>query len=94
MEEIRKYDTPKKPIGIRKVGVCMANLARHSYPGALSVRKYHGNRRQDNFDQALSSDIVLTTYATVAMELGRGTSVLRDVRWFRIILDEGNLRKP
>ncbi|KAF2996999.1 hypothetical protein E8E14_002613 [Neopestalotiopsis sp. 37M] len=39
-------------------------------------------------DQLFSNDVVLTTYATVAMESSGSEQVLRNVDWFRIILDE------
>lgn len=62
---------------------------RHIYPGYLLYHKYHGPRREDDTNKLLSCDIVLTTYATVAMEMSNGRNILRNVEWFRIILDEG-----
>jgi hypothetical protein len=39
-------------------------------------------------DKLQTSDIVLTTYATVAAEFCRGRSILAKLKWFRIVLDE------
>lgn len=64
-------------------------IFRHIYPGYLSYYKYHGPRREDDTNKLFNSDMVLTTYATVAMELSNGRNTLRNVEWFRIILDEG-----
>lgn len=75
--------------------ICVFGLGltfhRHTYPGYVKFHKHHGQGRQDEKSQKqlLESDIVFTTYATVAAELRGGRGVLRCVRWFRIVLDEG-----
>jgi SNF2 family DNA or RNA helicase len=61
---------------------------RHTYPGDLTLHKHHGQGRESDAHKLYSSDIVLTTYATVASEFCRGRSALAKVRWFRIVLDE------
>jgi SWI/SNF-related matrix-associated actin-dependent regulator of chromatin subfamily A3 len=63
---------------------------RHVKAGALSYYIYHGPGRKLDLSKSLP-DIVLTTYGTVASECGRisAGSVLRQVHWYRIILDEG-----
>ena len=37
------------------------------------------------------SDIVFTTFATIAQDLMRGTSPLANIHYFRIVLDEGEI---
>jgi SWI/SNF-related matrix-associated actin-dependent regulator of chromatin subfamily A3 len=37
----------------------------------------------------MDTDVVFSTYATVTAEFCRGTSVLHDITWYRIVLDEG-----
>jgi SNF2 family DNA or RNA helicase len=59
------------------------------HPASLRIWRYHGAKRQNEKDQLHSNDVVLTTYATVAMESSGSDQVLRNVDWFRIVLDEG-----
>lgn len=42
--------------------------------------------------QLLQQDIVITTYATITSGFRRGTGRLDKIEWFRLILDEGELR--
>lgn len=37
------------------------------------------------------SNIVFTTYATLAAEHARKSNILGQVDWFRVVLDEGEL---
>ena len=55
----------------------------------LKVLKYHGRKREYTIAELLNFDIVLSTYATVASEFGRGSGPLYEIIWFRIVLDEG-----
>jgi SWI/SNF-related matrix-associated actin-dependent regulator of chromatin subfamily A3 len=75
--------------GRRREGDQLNTSDRHTYPAALGVHRYHGAKRHEDEHRIFTSDIVLTTYAIVAAEIGRGTSVLSKVQWYRIILDEG-----
>ncbi|KAK4196327.1 SNF2 family N-terminal domain-containing protein [Triangularia verruculosa] len=72
-------------------------IRKHTYPGYVTFHKHHGQGRQDDRSQRqlLESDVVLTTYATVAAELRQGQSILRCIDWFRIVLDEAHeIRNP
>jgi SWI/SNF-related matrix-associated actin-dependent regulator of chromatin subfamily A3 len=53
------------------------------------MHKYHGPKRELNPLKLLDFDIIFTTYATVAAEFRRGSNVLHNINWFRIVLDEG-----
>lgn len=66
----------------------------HIQPGAVKHYIYHGQNRDKNPFKLADNDVVITTYSTAAAEIfgGRaeGTSPLRRIRWFRIILDEAH----
>lgn len=50
---------------------------------------YHGHGRQGNPEALANSDIVLSTYHTIAAESLDETSPLWKINWYRIVLDEG-----
>jgi SWI/SNF-related matrix-associated actin-dependent regulator of chromatin subfamily A3 len=85
-EEIRQYVS----VAEASSGVELTFL-RHTYPGYIKFHKHHGQGREDEESQKglLNSDIVFTTYATVAAEARKARSVLGCISWFRIVLDEG-----
>lgn len=66
-------------------------MERHIQPNAALCYKYHGIGRESNTENLTEFDIIFTTYATVTSEFCRGLSVLHQIRWFRIVLDEGRL---
>lgn len=57
---------------------------------SLKWLKYHGKRRQRQVQPISDSDIVLTTYHTLATERRTGRSHMRSIEWFRIVLDEAH----
>lgn len=57
--------------------------------GLLKVYKYHGIGKDIEIDSMMDYDVVMTTYATVASDAAKGSSLLQQMIWFRIILDEG-----
>ncbi|KAF2446332.1 hypothetical protein P171DRAFT_442729 [Karstenula rhodostoma CBS 690.94] len=59
--------------------------------GALRTIKYHGTNRESNIDTLAESDIVVTTYHTLYMDSRRGKNPLRDVEWYRLVLDEAHI---
>lgn len=62
-----------------------------SYP--LKVYLYHGANRDIEADALRRYDVVLTTYSTLAMAFKKASSspsVLHQIYWFRLVLDEAH----
>lgn len=66
-------------------------IDRHIRPDAVKSYKYHGSNRETDIPKLLEFDLIFTTYATLAAEFCRGDSILHQIRWFRVVLDEGEL---
>ena len=58
----------------------------NTHGAGLSITEYYGSRTARELVQ---SDVVLTTYGTVASEFASNGSIYK-VNWFRIVLDEGH----
>ena len=72
------------------VRMVLTDLTRHLVRYTITYHKYHGHDRNVDLISLLSNDIVLTTYGTVAAEFKRKKSLLHQIKWYRIVLDEGN----
>lgn len=85
MNEITEYGC-FDPIIIMTVN----QLHRHLEHG-VKVIKYHSSDRPKDIEQIADSDIVLTTYSTLAAEfqITSRPPLLHGVDWFRVVLDEG-----
>ena len=57
--------------------------------GTLKIIKYHGQKRETQIPVLADSDIVLTTYHTLAADFGAKKSPNHRIAWFRVVLDEG-----
>jgi SWI/SNF-related matrix-associated actin-dependent regulator of chromatin subfamily A3 len=57
---------------------------------SLKWFNYHGKGRQNQLQSIFDSDIVLTTYHTLATERRTKKGCIASVKWFRIILDEAH----
>ena len=68
-------------------------IPRHTNPGCLTFYKYHGKGRKADAPQGFRSNIVFTTYATLAAEMSDNQGALNNVAWFRVVLDEGEKRE-
>ena len=64
-------------------------LSRHVAPDSLKTYKYHGSSKDVAADSILEYDVVVTTYATIVSEVAKRSSLLHQLMWFRIVLDEG-----
>jgi SWI/SNF-related matrix-associated actin-dependent regulator of chromatin subfamily A3 len=84
IEEVQKYDK-----AFRTVAAVANYTPRHILPNTLNMHKYHGPKRELDPLKLLDFDIIFTTYATAAAEFRRGSNVLHNINWFRIVLDEG-----
>lgn len=52
------------------------------------MQLYHGPKRDATLKQLANADIVLTTFETVSSDFVV-SETLRNISWFRIVLDEG-----
>ena len=62
--------------------------SRHLH-GTLKTVKYHGQKRETQVAVIEDSDIVITTYHTLAADFAAKASRLNEIAWFRVVLDEG-----
>ncbi|KAJ0158674.1 putative matrix-associated actin-dependent regulator of chromatin subfamily [Colletotrichum tanaceti] len=69
-------------------------IAKH-VQGDLNQIQYHGPKREKDIDKIKNSDIVVTTYNTLAAEYERKSSILHKIGWYRVVLDEAHvIRRP
>ena len=52
------------------------------------MQLYHGPKRNATLKELANADIVLTTFETVSSD-SVDSETLRNISWFRIVLDEG-----
>ena len=57
-------------------------------PGALKFVLFHGPSRPKNAEPLTSTDVVLTTYGTLAADYKKA-GLLQKMEWYRVVLDEG-----
>ncbi|KAI3328987.1 hypothetical protein HD806DRAFT_481296 [Xylariaceae sp. AK1471] len=63
--------------------------------GTLKWIKYHGVRRERDLDALADSDLIVTTYQTLAFESAAKRSQLHKIGWYRVVLDEAHvIRRP
>lgn len=71
---------------------CWINELKGGLYTSLQYFKYHGKKRAipNNRQQLLESDIILTTYHTLATESKSKSAPMKSIKWFRIVLDEAH----
>ena len=68
----------------------------HIEPNSLSCKLYYGANRHKDWHETANSDVVITTYNTVVIEwrdLNPWKKPLFLTKWYRLVLDEGQLYK-
>lgn len=55
----------------------------------LKTVRWHGSSRKSMRGDLMEADIVITTYNTLAVEYKNRPSILHDIEWYRVVLDEG-----
>ncbi|KAK3127858.1 hypothetical protein QOZ80_7AG0579280 [Eleusine coracana subsp. coracana] len=70
----------------------VTQLEEHLKPGSLKVYLYHGERTKDK-KELLKYDLVLSTYTTLGSEFEQEDSPVKEIDWFRVILDEAHVIK-
>ncbi|CAN6681548.1 unnamed protein product [Malus baccata var. baccata] len=70
----------------------VTQLGEHTRPGRLKVYMYYGERTS-NAEELKEYDIVLTTYSILATENSWTESPVKEIEWWRVILDEAHMIK-
>ncbi|XDG07696.1 hypothetical protein ABKA04_007311 [Annulohypoxylon sp. FPYF3050] len=80
-EKVHKVRTKATLVVVSSVQL----LEGHINPDALNFIRFHGNNRPQSAETLRSSDIVLTTYATLAADQA-GRRVLHQIEWYRVLI--------
>ncbi|KAK8127289.1 hypothetical protein PG984_008397 [Apiospora sp. TS-2023a] len=57
---------------------------------SLRTFKYHGIERERDVEALAASDVIITTYNTLAWDYEKKSSALHAIGWYRVVLDEAH----
>jgi SWI/SNF-related matrix-associated actin-dependent regulator of chromatin subfamily A3 len=63
----------------------------HATRQSLGTIKYHGINRERLQAKLCEADIVITTYHTLASEFSSSRTLISDIEWYRLVLDEAHI---
>ncbi|KAJ4988673.1 DNA repair and recombination protein rad5c [Stagonosporopsis vannaccii] len=69
----------------------LANAIRHFSNHTLTTIKYHGQKRRCSLDKLRETDLVITTYHTLASDFSNDKGLLNQIEWYRLVLDEAHI---
>lgn len=58
---------------------------------SLALTKYYGKGRNLDIEDYLNSDVIFTTYHTIATSMNQSDSIIFHIEWFRVVLDEAHM---
>ncbi|KAK3218076.1 hypothetical protein Dsin_012046 [Dipteronia sinensis] len=70
----------------------ITQLEEHTVPGMLKTYMFYGNNTTTDLEEIKKYDVVLTTYSTLTMD-SRSQNHVKNMEWWRVILDEAHAIK-
>ncbi|KAI9160629.1 hypothetical protein LWI28_010140 [Acer negundo] len=70
----------------------ITQLEEHTVPGMIKTYMFYGNNTTTDLEEIKKYDVVLTTYSTLTMD-SRSQNHVKNIEWWRVILDEAHAIK-
>ncbi|TXG70210.1 hypothetical protein EZV62_005145 [Acer yangbiense] len=70
----------------------ITQLEEHTVPGMIKTYMFYGNNTTTDLEEIKKYDVVLTTYSTLTMD-SRSQNRVKNIEWWRVILDEAHAIK-